>query len=87
MEPVEVERSVTKVQLEAAMRQILIAVGAVAGVLGHKDAVGTISASMEIVGPLAAVIAFVWGQVATRSQASKLTAVTANVSDAIAKFK
>lgn len=67
--PVVVNGSPSAVQIEAGIRQLIMIVGSVAAAFGAKGMAGDLNGVLAIVGPLATVVAFIWGQMATRSKA------------------
>lgn len=86
-DPIEVNASPTPAQIAALLRQIVTVVGSAAGALGYAGVAGQLNEYLTIVGPLAAVIAVLWGQISTRSTAKKLAIAADAAPDRIAVLK
>jgi hypothetical protein len=69
--PIVVNGSPTTVQLQAALRSAIQAGGVIAGTLGASGLAGDADKLLVFVGPVAAVIAFLWGQYATHKHATQ----------------
>ena len=76
-----------KDQVETGLRYLLLALGAIAGALGWTRTAGTASALMLAVGPVAMLVAFVWGQVKTRTLSRKASTMAAHLPDSVAQTK
>jgi hypothetical protein len=74
-------------QMAALLRQILLILAAGAGAFGYAGWAGKFSALLVVVGPLAAVIVTVWGQLKTRSVSTKAAAMASFLPDHIATTK
>jgi hypothetical protein len=88
-DPIIVNATPTADQIAAALRQGIAAVGAIAGTLGvtgiFSDA--HLNQATALVGPIATVLAIVWGQLETRSKAKKLTITAAAAPNSVAQVK
>lgn len=83
--PIEVNASPTPAQIAALLRQAVTVVGSIAGALGYAQVFNDhVGAVLQVVGPLSAVLAVVWGQVSTRATAQKLTVAAAAAPDRVA---
>ena len=71
--PIEVNATPVPAQIEASIRQVVLMVGPLLGGIGYVGLAGKLNDALVLAGPAAAIIAFVWGQVATRQAAKKLT--------------
>lgn len=91
--PIIVPAAASPAQIAAGARQIAIALGSIAGTLGFSGAasvlnkVGVDPQLAGVIGLVAAGVAFVWGQLATRGQAKKLATVAATAPDSVAQVK
>ncbi len=85
--PIEVNADPARDQIEAGVRQTLLAISAVAGALGYARVAGQASALLMASGALAGLIAFVWGQVRTRALASKAAAMAKALPDSVARAR
>lgn len=87
--PILYNTTPTPDQIAAALRYGVTALGSMAGALGYSgvfsdDRVNMITA---MVGPAAAAIAFIWGQLATRAHAKKLAVAGAAAPNSVAQAK
>lgn len=74
--PIVVHATPTQPQINAAVRQVILAAGMIVGALGAKSAfVDQINGLVTFAGPVAAVVAFLWGQWETRRSAQKAAAL------------
>lgn len=87
MEPIQVNATPTKAQIEAGLRQAIIAAGAIAGTLGYAGVAGKLNFAMALIGPAAGLIAFLVGQLHTRSQAQKMVVMAQASPDEVATVK
>jgi hypothetical protein len=85
--PIMVHASPTAPQVEAGIRQIVLAVGPLVGMIGWSGGEGLLNQVLMYAGPLAAVIAFLLGQWATRTGAKKAATMAAKLPDAVASLK
>lgn len=84
MAQIKVPESPTPAQIEAGIRQAVTILGAIAGTVGAAKLAGHLNEVLLIVGPLSSIIAIVWGQLFTRSQAKKLAVVAEAAPNAVA---
>lgn len=73
--PIQVNATPTADQIAAGIRQAILVFGGLLGGLGYANLAGQVSGLVEIAGPLAAVVVFVWGQIVTHQKAKKMVAV------------
>ena len=81
--PIVANADPTQDQLAAGLRQGVLLAAAVASTLGYTQLAGRLSALLAIVGPLAAVAAFAWGQWRTRRNAQDRATLAAAAPDCI----
>lgn len=86
-QPIVVHATPTQPQVEAAIRQIILALGPVATLIGYQGWAGASSAILAAVGPIATVIVFLWGQYETRKNAKKAVAMADALPDSVAKTR
>ena len=85
--PIETHATPTAPQIQAAIRQLALGLAPVLALVGWERADDAINEIVAASGIIATVIAFAWGQYATRKTAKKAIALTAQVPDSVAKFK
>ena len=87
--PIQVNATPTADQIAAALRQAVAAIGAIAGTLGFNGIFtdAHLNQATSLAGPIAAVVAIIWGQLATRSKAKKLTITAAAAPNSVATVK
>lgn len=71
----------------AGLRYILMAAAAVAGALGYTGWAGKFSALLMAVGPVAAAVAFIWGQYSSWRKSKEIAKLVPHVADDVAVFK
>lgn len=79
--------SANQEQINAGIRQLLLCVSAVAGALGYEHVAGNASALLAASGTIAGVVAFVWGQIATRIKANRSVAMAQQLPNSVAQTK
>ena len=77
MDKFVVPASPTPAQIAAGLRQAITVIGTALSAVGFSGAAGHLNDAVAYVGLASAIIAIVWGQLATRKQAQKL-AITAD---------
>lgn len=85
--PIMVNPYPTQDQIAAGIRQTILILGSVAGALGAAKVAGELNTLLVIVGPIAALISFVLGQLHTRSASKKLAITAAAAPNAVAQVK
>lgn len=87
--PIQVNATPTADQIAAALRQLVAALGAIAATLGYNGIFtdARLNHWSALAGPAAAVVAVIWGQVATRAKSKKLTIAAAAAPDSVAVVK
>jgi uncharacterized membrane protein YfcA len=87
--PILVNATPTPDQIASAIRYGVTAAGSIAGALGYSgvfsDKQDNTAAAM--IGPMAVVIAFIWGQLVTRLRAKQLAVTAAHSPDPVAQVK
>lgn len=87
--PIVVHATPTRPQIEAALRQVILAIGPVVGLFGYAGFADshTMNTVLALIGPASAIISFVWGQWNTRKQAQKAATMAEALPDKIAQTK
>jgi hypothetical protein len=91
--PIVVHATPTQPQIEAAVRQFIVAAGPAIAILAGTDLgkriglTSDVTLLLQFTGPLAAVIAFVWWQYETRKNATKAATMATALPDTIATTK
>lgn len=85
--PIVVHETPTVAMWQTGLRYAITAVAAVLAALGYTGAAGKASALLLAAGPVAGLLAFLWGLWATRSNGKKLAAMANQLPDAIATTK
>ena len=85
--PIVVNGNPVRDQVEAGLRLLLGAVGGILAALGYTGAAGKASALLLAVGPVAALVAFVLGQIKTRSLSKRAAAMARLLPDSAAMTK
>lgn len=86
-QPIVVHATPTPVQIAAALRSAVVAVGPLLGLAGYQGAVGDASPLLTYIGPASAVIAFLWGQYATWKHAKQAAAMANALPNRVASTK
>ncbi len=86
-EPIVVNASPTPAQISAGLRQLILAVGPLVGYLGWSGGESTLNTALQYIGPISAVVAFLWGQLSTRSHAKKASVMATQLPNSIARTK
>jgi secreted protein with Ig-like and vWFA domain len=89
MEPIEVSATPNEAQIAAAIRQIILASGMIAGTLGYTQAFSEhmLNLGLALAGPIAALISAVIGQFHTRKTAQKMAIIAEAAPDDVARVK
>lgn len=85
--PIVVNGTPNAEQLAAGLRYVIMLLGGAASAVGAGHLAGQLNALLVIVGPIAAIIAFIWGQVVTRKSSQAKTIMAAALPDSVAKIK
>lgn len=85
--PIVVHATPTQPQIEAGIRQSVLVLGTVAAMAGQAKIAGQANDLLAIAGPVAALLAFVWGQLATRRHAKQAATMAQALPDRIASVK
>lgn len=85
--PIMVDATPGPAQIQAAIRQAILAAGGVLSALGFAHAAGNVSLALQFVGPISIVVSFVIGQINTRETAKKATIMAHSTSNSIAVVK
>lgn len=85
--PIVVNASPVQDQIAAGLRVFIIAAGSVATALGYAGVAGKLNALLLAVGPVAAAIAFLVGQLKTRALAKKAARMATLLPDSVATTK
>lgn len=86
--PIEVNATPTPAQIAALLRQIVTVLGSIAGALGYAGVFDDrLNLATSMIGPTSALIAIVWGQIATRATAQKLAVAADAAPDRVAVLK
>lgn len=72
---ITVHATPTTPQIQAAIRQVILALSAVLTTVGANGLAGQLDGLLTYTGIVAGVIAFLWGQYATRKTAKKAAAL------------
>ncbi len=85
--PIVVNANPAVDQIQAGLRLTIVAAGSVAGALGFVRATHTIDGLLLAVGPVAALIAYVWALVKTRTLSLKASSMAAMLPFHVAQTK
>lgn len=85
--PIQVHASPTAPQIAAALRQVVLMLGPLMGAIGYAGWAGQADQFLQVVGPVSAVIAFIWGQLATRKAAKQQAVMAPYAPESVATFK
>jgi hypothetical protein len=85
--PIVANASPVPEQMASALRQLILALASIATALGYSKAAGDLSLVLDVLGPLAAVIVIVLGQLKTRKASQNTATLAAAVPDSIAVVK
>lgn len=85
--PIVANASPAPDQIAAGLRQGVLLLAAVASTLGYTKLAGEFSSILTIVGPIAAIVAFVWGQIHVRQASQDKKTLAAAVPDSVGVVK
>lgn len=74
-------------QVAAGVRQLLIALGAIAGALGYAHVAGDLSVALDILGPAVTIGSVIAGQIKTRQSSQNVATLAAVVPNSVAVVK
>ena len=85
--PIIVSATPTVAMWQTGLRYAITAVAAVLAALGYTGAAGKASALLLAVGPVAALLAFLWGLWATRSNGKKMAVLAAAAPNSVGQVR
>lgn len=85
--PIIANASPVPEQLAAALRQLILALAMVATALGYSKAAGDLNLVLQVIGPFAAVVSIILGQLKTRVASQNTAKLAAAVPNSIAVVK